>query len=182
MSQLSLRNDWFKLQDFTQTVDHFRRICRTYLKIYEDYPIAMLRFQVQVVEILLFWSVLCRSFSRHVKWVSWHVNSWLDTRRHIITHNWWQCHGLTRCLAISCCGHPIPTTIVEGLLASIKVEPPKINNDRKTNTMYHMHTLGASKCMHVVHSVGFVIAVGFGWFYLTCFAREVSSQHWTMCS
>ena len=25
----------------------------------------------------------------------------------------------------------------------------------KTNTMYHMHTLGASKCMHVVRSVGF---------------------------
>ena len=42
-----------------------------------------------------------------------------------------------------------------------KVEPPK------TNTMYHMYTLGVSKCMHVVHSVGFAIAVGFGWFYLT---------------
>ena len=41
-----------------------------------------------------------------------------------------------------------------------KIEPPK------TNTMYHMHTLGASKCMHVVHSVDFVIADGFGWFYL----------------
>ena len=25
----------------------------------------------------------------------------------------------------------------------------------KINTMYHMHTFGASKCMHVVHSVGF---------------------------
>ena len=47
------------------------------------------------------------------------------------------------------------------------VEPPKTNNNHKTNTMYDMHTLGASKCMHVVHSVGFVIAVGFGWFYLT---------------
>ena len=33
--------------------------------------------------------------------------------------------------------------------------------------MYHMHTLGASKCMHVVHSVGFAIDVGFGLFYLT---------------
>ena len=33
--------------------------------------------------------------------------------------------------------------------------------------MYHMHTLGASKCMHVVHSVGFAIAIGFGWFYLS---------------
>ena len=32
--------------------------------------------------------------------------------------------------------------------------------------MYHMHTLGASQCMHVVHSVGFTIGVGFGWFYL----------------
>ena len=42
----------------------------------------------------------------------------------------------------------------------IMVEPPK------PNTMYHMLTLGASKCMHVVHSVGFAIVVGFGWFYL----------------
>ena len=25
----------------------------------------------------------------------------------------------------------------------------------KTNTMYHMHTLGAFICKHVVHSVGF---------------------------
>ena len=47
-----------------------------------------------------------------------------------------------------------------------KVEPPKTNSDRKTNTMYHMHSLGASKCMHVVHSVGFVIAVGFSGFTL----------------
>ena len=42
-----------------------------------------------------------------------------------------------------------------------KVEPPKTNSDCKTNTMYHMHTLDASKCMHVVHSVGFAIVVGF---------------------
>ena len=45
-----------------------------------------------------------------------------------------------------------------------KVEPTKTNNNRKTNTIYHI--LGASKCMHVVHSVGFAIAVDFGWFYL----------------
>ena len=25
----------------------------------------------------------------------------------------------------------------------------------KSNTMYHMHILDASKCVHVVHSVGF---------------------------
>ena len=36
-----------------------------------------------------------------------------------------------------------------------KVKPPKTNTKRKTHTMYHMHTLGASKCMRVVHSVGF---------------------------
>ncbi len=42
-----------------------------------------------------------------------------------------------------------------------KVNPPISNTHRKTNTMYHMHILSASKCMHVVHSVGFVIAVGF---------------------
>ena len=51
--------------------------------------------------------------------------------------------------------------VCEVALKDNKVKPPK------TNTMYHMHTLGASKRMHVVHSVGFVIAVGFGWFYLT---------------
>ena len=47
-----------------------------------------------------------------------------------------------------------------------KVKPPKTNNThRKTNTMYHMHTSGASNCMHVVHSVvGFVMGVDFGWF------------------
>ena len=39
-------------------------------------------------------------------------------------------------------------------LTTTKVEPPKTNNKYKTNTMYHIHTLGASKCMHVVHSVG----------------------------
>ena len=47
-----------------------------------------------------------------------------------------------------------------------KVEPPQTNSDRKTNTIYHMYTLGASKCMHMVHSVGFAIVVGFGWFYI----------------
>ena len=36
-----------------------------------------------------------------------------------------------------------------------KVKTPKTNTYRKTNTMYQMHTLGASKCMLVVHSVGF---------------------------
>ena len=37
----------------------------------------------------------------------------------------------------------------------------------KINTMYHMHTLGASKCMHVVHSVGgFAFGGGFGYTYL----------------
>ena len=48
-----------------------------------------------------------------------------------------------------------------------KVKPPNSNTHRKTNTMYHMHTLGASKCMHVVHSVGFAMGVGDGWFYLS---------------
>ena len=40
--------------------------------------------------------------------------------------------------------------------------------------MYHMHTLGASICMHVVHSVGFAMGVGDGWFYLrvACDSRE----------
>ena len=44
--------------------------------------------------------------------------------------------------------------------------------------MYHMHTLDASKCMHVVHSVGFAIAVGFGWFDLS----EVPSSSWSRAS
>ena len=51
-----------------------------------------------------------------------------------------------------------------------KVKPPKTNTHRKTNTMYHMHTLGASKCMHVVHSVGF------GEFYLIL-ARQGKALH-----
>ena len=43
-----------------------------------------------------------------------------------------------------------------------KVESPISNTHRKTNSMYHMHTLGASKCMHVVHIVGFAMGVGDG--------------------
>ena len=31
--------------------------------------------------------------------------------------------------------------------------------------------------MHVVHSVGFAIAVGFGWFYLICPGRTGSELH-----
>ena len=53
-----------------------------------------------------------------------------------------------------------------GIAMGGKVEPPKTNSNRNTNTMYHMHTLGASKCMHVIHSVGFAIVVVLGWFYL----------------
>ena len=55
----------------------------------------------------------------------------------------------------------------------VKVKAPKTNIHSKTNTMYHMHTLGASKCMLVVHSVGIAMGVGFGGFYLlsiTCIA------------
>ena len=59
-----------------------------------------------------------------------------------------------------------PQSLTYPCVRVYKVEPPKTNIDRITNTMYHMHTLGASKCMHVVHSVGFAITVGFGWFYL----------------
>ena len=33
--------------------------------------------------------------------------------------------------------------------------------------MYHMHTLGASRCMLVVHSVGFAMGVGDGGFTST---------------
>ena len=48
-----------------------------------------------------------------------------------------------------------------------KVKPPISNTHRKTNTMYDMHTLGDSKCMHMVHIVGFTMGVGDGWFYPT---------------
>ena len=51
-------------------------------------------------------------------------------------------------------------------IKTYKVKPPIPNTHHKINTMYHMHTLGASKCMHVVHSVGFAMGVGDGWFYL----------------
>jgi hypothetical protein len=30
---VGLRNNWFKVQDFGQIVDHFRRICRMYFKL-----------------------------------------------------------------------------------------------------------------------------------------------------
>ena len=33
--------------------------------------------------------------------------------------------------------------------------------------MYHMYTLGASKCMHVVNTGGFRFGGGFGYTYLT---------------
>ena len=65
-------------------------------------------------------------------------------------------HSL-RCLAH---GH-------NGGLALTKVNTPISNIDHKTNTMYHMHTLGASKCMHVVHSVGFAMG-GFTLTALRC--------------
>ena len=55
--------------------------------------------------------------------------------------------------------HAFPTNFVSRSVTR-KVEPPKTNSDHKTNTMYHMHTLGASKFLHVIHNVGF------GWFYL----------------
>ena len=40
--------------------------------------------------------------------------------------------------------HPLKTTQKYDM-----VETPKTNIDHKTNTVYHLHTLGASKCMHV---------------------------------
>ena len=40
--------------------------------------------------------------------------------------------------------HPLKTTQKYD-----KVETPKTNIDHKTNIVYHLHTLGASKCMHV---------------------------------
>ena len=51
-------------------------------------------------------------------------------------------------------------------LANTKVKPSISNTHHKTNTIYRMHTLGASKCMHVVYGVGFAMDVGDGWFYL----------------
>ena len=61
-----------------------------------------------------------------------------------------------------------------------KIEPSKTNTDRKTNNMYHMHTFGSTECMHVVHSVGFAINVGFGWFYFIAAHRPLSSR--PLCS
>ena len=42
-------------------------------------------------------------------------------------------------------------------LVLCKVKPAISNTHHKTNTMYHMHTFGASNCMHVVHTVGFAM-------------------------
>ena len=54
-------------------------------------------------------------------------------------------------------------------LSSSKVCVPKTTTERKTNIMYHMHTLGASKCMHVVHSVGFAFGGGSGYTYVNTY-------------
>ena len=52
----------------------------------------------------------------------------------------------------------------------VKVNPPISNTHRKTHR--NMHTLGASKCMHVVRSVGFAMGVGDGWVYLSSYVIE----------
>ena len=39
--------------------------------------------------------------------------------------------------------------------------------DPSTLGVSKVNTLGASKSMHVVHSVGFAMGVGDGWFHLT---------------
>ena len=70
------------------------------------------------------------------------------------------------------------------ITGSGKVCIPKTTIKSKTNTMYHMHTLGAFKCMHVVHTGGFRCGGGFGYTYLTSFlgilwelnSRELSSE------
>ena len=41
--------------------------------------------------------------------------------------------------------------LTAGSSRTYKVEPPKTNSDRKTNTMYHMHTLGARKTNTMYH-------------------------------
>ena len=55
-------------------------------------------------------------------------------------------------LKLNCfiCNH-LPVLLDHRILSSIymlrhksNVEPPKTNNDRKTNTMYHMHTFGST--------------------------------------
>lgn len=53
----------------------------------------------------------CGAYSGHAKRFCWHVCSWSDTRKHIITQNWWPCPlhpGMDTCLpAIGCSWHPI---------------------------------------------------------------------------
>ena len=66
--------------------------------------------------------------------------------------------------------------LVDPLATSHKVNPPISNTHHKTNTMYHMHTLGASKGMHVVHSVGFAMGVG-RWVVLPKF-QSVCLKSW----
>ena len=45
---------------------------------------------------------------------------------------------------------------------------PKITVIPKTTTMYHVHTFGSNKCMHVIHSGGFRFGDGFEYTYLMC--------------
>lgn len=48
--------------------------------------------------------------SGQAKRFCWHVYSWLNTRKHIIIHNWWPCHGfwplhpvMDMCCYANCC-------------------------------------------------------------------------------
>ena len=60
-----------------------------------------------------------------------------------------------------------------------KVNPPIANTHRKTNTMYQMDTFGSTKCMHVVHSIGFAMGVGDGWVYLNHGQYMLHMVQWT---
>jgi hypothetical protein len=60
--------------------------------------------------------IQCLVCSGQVKPFGWHVYSWLDTRRHIVTRDGWPCHSLSLHLVMDTCllaicwsRHPIPT-------------------------------------------------------------------------
>ena len=69
-----------------------------------------------------------------------------------------------------CFGHSSPRPVTIGKIprqCAIRLHLRSIHaiikvDISKTNTMYHMRTLGASKCMHVVHSVGFRLVLVLG--------------------
>ena len=70
---------------------------------------------------------------------------------------------------------PIGTRHLPGSPRVSYCKPPLTQQLPKPNTMYYMHTFGSTKCMHVVHSVGFRKLLVLGWLTLHDVSDGLSS-------